>query len=293
MLSDFTYYMKEVWTIGIVRFIVFLLLAFVVAAIVSKLVAKLLKLIKLDEKFKKWGIAEGTAGTSVKFIEKLVYLVIFLCFIPSALEAIGIGSVANPIHSFVSTFISYIPNIVVAVILVYVGILVTNLVCSLLTNVLTAIKLDDAFKKALPKTKVSATKTVVDIVRVFILLFVAAQSIQVLNLSFLSSIVSSIVAYLPTLIKAALILLAATIGANWAEAAVSKSCAKGGKIVKIAIFVVAAFMILSQLGISAKIVETTFIYAVGALAVAFALAFGLGGKDYAKKLLEKLDKDEK
>ena len=293
MLSDFTYYMKEVWTIGFVRFIVFLALAFIAAAIVSKLVVKLLKLLKLDEKFDKWGIANGTAGTAIKFIEKLVYLITFLCFIPSALDAIGIGSVANPIRSFVSAFISYIPNIVVAVILVYVGILVTNLVCSLLTNVLTAIKLDEAFKKVLPNAKASATKTVVDIVRALIILFVAAQSIQALNLSFLSSIIASIVAYLPILIKAALILLAAVIGANWAEAAVSKSCAKGGKIIKIAIFVVAGFMILSQLGISANIVETTFIYAVGALAIAFALAFGLGGKDYAKKLLEKLDKDEK
>jgi len=386
MLSDFTYYLKEVWTIGFVRFIVFLVLAFVVAAVVSKLVTKLLKLVKLDEKFDKWGINEGTAGTSTKFVGKLVYLVTFLCFIPSALEAIGISSVAHPISNIVSTFVGYVPNIIVAVILVYVGVLVAqilgqivsvllkktkldslvkkadvegkqtvllsdiltkilestiiliaivaalgalnisaisapaisivhsifgaipniilavvvvavgmlvaNLACGLLYNVLVAVKFDNVVKKVLPQLKISATKAIVNVVRAFIIIFVAAQGIQALNLAFLTAIVSSIVSYLPVLIKAALILLAAVIGANWAESAVAKVCAKGGKLVKIVIFIVAGFMILSQLGIATKIVETTFIFVVGAMAIACALAFGLGGKDYAKKLLEKLDNKE-
>ena len=106
-------------------------------------------------------------------------------------------------------------------------------------------------------------------------------------------IVSDIMYYVPILVKAAAILLAAVIGANLAETAVAKVCPKAAKITKIAFFVVAGFMTVSQLGISTKIVETTFVYVVGALAVAFALAFGLGGKDYAKKILDKLDKEEK
>lgn len=387
MFDNLMYYWNLIWSIGLVRFVVYIALAFVVAKIASGLVTKLLKLVKLDEKFDKWGINEGTAGTSTKFVEKLVYLIAFLCFVPNALEAIGISTLAHPISNFVSTFVGYVPNIIAAAILIYVGVLVSrilgqvvsvllkktkldslvkkvdadskqtvllsdvltkivisavvlvsivaalgvlnidaisspaisivhaifnaipniilavvivavgalvaNLACGLLYNVLVAVSFDNVVKKVLPQMKKSATKTVVNVVRAIIIIFVAAQGIQALNLSFLSMIVADIVSYLPIIIKAAAILLAAVIGANMAEAAVAKVCPKGAKIVKAAIFVVAGFMVLSQLGIATRIVETTFIYAFGALAVAFALAFGLGGKDYAKKVLDKLDNQEK
>ena len=48
-------------------------------------------------------------------------------------------------------------------------------------------------------------------------------------------------------------------------------------------------MILSQLEIASTIVNTAFIVTISAIAVSFALAFGLGGKDFAKKTLDKVD----
>lgn len=293
MFDDFLYYWSNFWGIGLVRFVVFLALAFVAATVASKLVAKVLKAAKLDEKFDKWGINEGAAGTSTKFIEKLVYLVVFLCFIPSALSAIGITSVAESVSSFVYAFISYIPNIIAAVILVYVGVLIAQVLSQVISVLLKKTKLDSLTGKVLPQLKVPASKILVGVIRIVIIFFAVAQGIQALNLSFLSMIVSDIMIYLPGLVKGAAIVVIAIIAANLAETAVAKLCPKGAKITKVAIFVVAGFMILSQLGIAPQIVETTFVYVVGALAVAFALAFGLGGKDYAKKILDKLDKEEK
>lgn len=377
------YTLSSIWSMGIVRFVVFLALAFVAAKIASNLVTKLLKLVKLDEKFDKWGINEGAAGTSMKFVGKLVYLIVFLCFVPDALEAIGINAIAHPISSFISEFVGYLPNIVAAVILVYVGVLVAkilgqivsvllkktkldslvkrvdteakipvllsdvlakivvtvvillaivaalsvlnisvisgpaisiiqsifgvipniilavvivavgtlvaNLVCSLLHNVLVAVNFDKVVEKFLPQLQASAAKIVVNVVKAIIILFIAAQGLQALNLSIFTMLVADAIAYLPILIKAALILLAAVIGANLLEAALVKSCAKCAactKLIKAVIFVVAGFMILSQLGIAPEIVETAFVITLSAIAVAFALAFGLGGRDVAKKVLE-------
>ena len=292
-MSDFTYYVNNIWGIGLVRFVVFLALAFVAATVAGKLAAKLLKLAKLDEKFDKWGLNEGSAGTSAKFIEQLVYLIVFLCFVPSALSAIGINSVADAVSSFVYAFIGYIPNIIAAVVLVYVGVLIAKVLGQIVSALLKKTKLDAQVQKVLPQLKTPASAVVVTAIRVVIIFFAVAQGIQALSLSFLSMVVSDIMYYVPILVKAAAILLAAVIGANLAETAVCKICSKAAKITKIAIYVVAGFMTVSQLGISTKIVETTFVYVVGALAVAFALAFGLGGKDYAKKILDKLDKEEK
>ena len=120
-------YIHDVWAIGFVRFIVFLVLAFLAGGIASWVVRKLLKLMKLDKKLDKWGVNEGALGTSMKFVGKLVFLIVFLLFLPNALESIGITSVTGPIHGFVSTFINYLPRVVAAIILVYVGVLIAQI----------------------------------------------------------------------------------------------------------------------------------------------------------------------
>ena len=82
------------------------------------------------------------------------------------------------------------------------------------------------------------------------------------------------------------------IGAGMIEGLILKSNPKlttVAKIVKIAIYTLAGFMILSQLELAQNIVTIAFVVTLGAIAVAFALAFGLGGKDFAKKTLDKVD----
>lgn len=60
-------------------------------------------------------------------------------------------------------------------------------------------------------------------------------------------------------------------------------------IAKYAIITISVFMALDQLGVASSIVNSAFILILGGLALAFGLAFGLGGKDFAKKRLDKLD----
>ena len=64
-------------------------------------------------------------------------------------------------------------------------------------------------------------------------------------------------------------------------------------IAKTAIVVVAVFMVLIQLGIATTIVSAAFIIVLGALAVAFAIAFGIGGRDFAANTLKKFESTKK
>lgn len=384
-MEKFKEIVNSIWAIDLVQFIIYLLIAFLAAGLAKFIVTKLLKLVKLDKLFDKWGINEGPVGTSMSLIGKLVYIVVFLLFLPSALDAIGLNEVSGPISGVVSTFVNYLPNIVAAGILVYVGIfvaiiigqivavllkktkidcltaredeeknvvllsdiiakivmsviiliavvqalivldvaaisvpalnivnaifgaipniilaaiviscgfLVTNIACGLLSNVLVAVNFDGIVKNVLPQLKASATKIVVNVVRTLIILFIVAQGIEVLNLAVLTAIVTAIIAYLPMVIKSAVIAFVAFIGASMLEAFIVKNNASAAglaKIVKVAIFTLAGFMILSQLNIASTIVNTAFVVTLSAIAVAFALAFGLGGKDFAKKTLDKVD----
>ncbi len=376
---------RDIWSIGLIRFVVYLLLAFIAAGIAKFIVTKLLKALKLDKKLDKWGVNEGQIGTSMKLVGKLVYIVVFLLFLPTALNALGLHEVSQPLSGMITTFVNYLPNIVAAGLLLYVGIfvatvigqivgvllrktkidsfaarqdeekkavllsdvlvkivvavivlvfvvqaltvlnieaisgpalgiveaifgavpsiilaaviisvglLVTGIACGLLSNVLVSVNFDGIVKKVLPQLKASATKVVVNIVRAMIILFVVAQGVEALGLTILTTIVTAVVAYLPLVIKSAIIAAVAFIGASLLENVIVKNNAKMAslaKIVKIGIYVLAGFMILSQLDIASTIVNTAFVVTIAAVAIAFALAFGLGGKDFAKKTLDKVD----
>ena len=385
-MDKITQIIQSIWAIDVVRFVIYLILAFVVAGISKFIVTRLLRLVRLDRLLDKWGVNEGQVGTSTSLVGKLIYVLVFLLFLPSALAALGLHEVSQPLAGMVSQFVSYIPNIVAAGILIYVGIfvaviigqiisallrktkiddlikrkdeeksvvllsdiivkivsaviilvtivqaltvlniraisdpalgiinmifgaipsiilaavvisgglLVTSIACGLLSNVLVAINFDGIVKKILPQMNMSATKVVVNIVRALIVLFVVAQGVEVLGLTIFTAIVTAIVAYLPLVFKSAIIALVAFVGASMIEGLISKNNEKMAgiaKIVKVAIYVVAGFMILSQLDLASTIVNIAFIATLAALAVAFALAFGLGGRDFAKKTLDKVDR---
>ena len=62
-----------------------------------------------------------------------------------------------------------------------------------------------------------------------------------------------------------------------------------GLIAKCAILTVGVFMILMQLGIAETLVDTAFRLILAAVAIAFAIAFGVGGRDFASRALKKLE----
>jgi uncharacterized protein YacL len=82
----------------------------------------------------------------------------------------------------------------------------------------------------------------------------------------------------------------ALLAAEWIEKVISKKFS-GSKIVasaaKISIIILAVFMTLNQLGIAPSIVNSAFIIILGAVAIAFAIAFGIGGRDFARNVLQK------
>jgi hypothetical protein len=84
----------------------------------------------------------------------------------------------------------------------------------------------------------------------------------------------------------------ALFAASWVESLILKRFS-GSKLLawaaKAAIIVLAAFMTLNQLGIATSIVNSAFIIVLGAIAVAFAIAFGIGGREFAGNVLQNLE----
>jgi hypothetical protein len=129
---------------------------------------------------------------------------------------------------------------------------------------------------------------------VFWAVFLGAFSLaaSVLGIAALTAFVGAVWAYLPNVLAALLIFLIASAVAGAVVALVNRTMGDTplGKIVATAVpilvLTIATFMILEQLKIAHDIVVTTYTLVLGAIALGAALAFGLGGRDVAKQMLE-------
>ena len=117
-------------------------------------------------------------------------------------------------------------------------------------------------------------------------------AVDVLGIAALEDLVRSVWAYIPNVLAALLIFVVAGAIAGGVGGLVERTMGDTptGGIVKtvapVLVMAIAFFMILDQLEIATTIVTITYAALIGAIALAMAIAFGLGGRDVASRLLE-------
>ncbi len=138
------------------------------------------------------------------------------------------------------------------------------------------------------------------IIKWFIIILFLLAIFNVLGLPAVTAFLQAIVIqYLPQVIIAILILLVSVVVAEALQKVVVGAAAAAnvrqarmlGRVTKWAIVIFAILAALVQLGIAASLVETLFMGVVVALALAFGLSFGLGGRDAAGRIVDGVLKD--
>lgn len=230
----------------------------------------------------------------ISVLSTVVYVLIFIPILTLALETLGITSISQPIVTILNQVIGILPNVLVALILIAVGSFVAKLIGNLLENLLETAGINNYSKYLFAKEEANfeLSAIITQVVRAIIIVFFFIQAIQVLNLQVFNAVGSALLAYLPSLISAIAIVILAIIASNLVANFLQKVTDSPLviTIVRYLMIVFAVFMALDQLKFAQHIVQSTFTIVLGALAVAFALAFGLGGRDFAARQLEKLEK---
>ncbi len=290
LANDFIGFIPKLISAGII-----LAVGIFIANVAKDLLAPVIKATKIDKLQEKTGIKTTEKSTLSNIIVTISYGFILLVVITSALDKLEITAVSAPTNAIVASIFAIIPKILCAVAIFAIGIFVSNLATGLLENFLAGIGADTVIEKitGTPAKKVVLSKLISIIVKCIMIVVFFVQSMNVLDLPVISSIGHTIIAFLPTALSIALIVILGIFGANTAETAICNKFPKAKAsafVAKIVIYVVLAFLCLSQLGIANAIVETTFILLVAGVSIAFAISFGIGGKTFAANTLQKLEK---
>ncbi|MCW2724186.1 MAG: CmpX protein [Frankiales bacterium] len=207
--------------------------------------------------------------------------------------------VGNSVQTSLNTFFGYIPNIIGFLVILIVGYVIAKAVKAVVNKALRRLKVDQALtdshaggfvEKVSPGGRPSNIVGAVAFWLIF--LYAITAAIGALKIPAVTAFMNEVLAYLPNVIAAVLIFVVASILATAVVTVVRRTMGDTptGKVVEAVVpglvMAIAAFMILTQLRIAPSIVIITYAALIGMLSLAGALAFGLGGRDVAARLLE-------
>ncbi|OGE93907.1 MAG: hypothetical protein A3K08_01850 [Candidatus Doudnabacteria bacterium RIFCSPLOWO2_01_41_7] len=217
-------------------------------------------------------------------------------------------TVADSLQNLYARFINFLPNFLVAVIILVVGWVVASFVAKLIRQVLHSAKVDEIGDKLgldeisnRTGMKMSVSGTLAWLVKWFLLIAVFLAAADILNLTEISAFLNQVLLYIPSVIAAAAILLVGTMLARFLVNLVRHSVKAAGlvsadllaTVTTWAVMIFTVLATLDQLRVAEGFVTTLFTGIIAMLAIAGGLAFGLGGKEHASKVLDRIERDIK
>jgi hypothetical protein len=222
----------------------------------------------------------------VNILKKIVFIFVFVPILMISLDYLNMSVITDPAKVLFTDLLQAIPKIILAVIIMAVFYVVGKYVVQLLEGVLENIGINDYANKyqlnAITGDK-KLSRIIGNVATFMILLVGATTAVGELEFNALTNILNEILALSSKILFGLIILLLGNFLANTAYKFMSKSesnslVANIAKYVILALFVAIA---LRQMGIANEIIELAFGLSLGAIAVAFALMFGLGGREAA------------
>lgn len=205
-------------------------------------------------------------------------------------------AIMTSLAAALAIFLSAIPRVIGFLIILVVGWIIATAIARLVGSVLRRARFDEVANRAGftgfirdMGMNYDASGMLADVVKWFIRLIVLVVAFDSLGLPAISRILNQFVLWLPNLVVALVVLMLAGLAANFVFRVVRGATLEAGfgnadllaGIARAAVWVFAVIIAVNQIGIATTLVDTLFMGFVAALALAFGLAFGLGGRETA------------
>ncbi|MHC6177195.1 mechanosensitive ion channel [Glutamicibacter sp. X7] len=270
-------------------------IGYVIANIVRQLVVTALSTVDFSALVKKFSkdreeldeaASREAQGKIVDVLANVLFALILLVVAIAALQVLGLEAISGPAQRMLELVLAAIPQVLMALVLLAIGIMIAKFVGQLLESTLHGVGTDRAVAGwgIVPEGQ-SASGIIATIVRIAIVLFFGVMAAQMLNFPAITNILNEVLALGGRVLFGGLIIAAGFVVAN----VISKFMADGtaSKIVRYTAIALFVAMGLRYMGLADSIVNMAFGAVVIGAALAAALAFGLGGRDAAAKVLAK------
>jgi len=282
-----------------------------IANVVRRIVTNLLASAGIDGLGSRFGLSTTAGVQSLSSIlGTIVYILILIPVAIAALDALQIAAISVPAIAMLQQVLNAVPAIFTAIAILiiayFLGQFVADLVTSILTNlgfnnIFTVLGLTTPTRRIVISTESTEptpppipTRTPSEIAGIItlvgIMLFATVAAVNILNIPALTALISGILVIFGRILAGLVIFAIGLFLANLAFNIITSSGERQaqilGQVARICIITLVSAMALQQIGVASDIVNLAFGLLLGAIAVAIALAFGLGGRDIAREQVQ-------
>jgi len=271
---------------------------FFVGSMIARIVRDIVQTMLSTVNFDKWaalgGAGEVTGSSTItKTIGTVVFILIIVPVAIAALDVLNIPSITVPAKAMLEMVLHAVPLIIGASLLLGLGLVIANWVGKMIEEVLPGLGFDRSVAAigVLPEGR-SASSAIATVAKVAIMLFMAIAATRLLGFPELTRIVQTVLDQGASVLFGALLIAAGVVIGRLLKGLVAGAAGTGFapslvNALTIGLFV---FIGLKQMNIGGQIVDYAFGAIAAGSAVAFALAFGLGGRDVAARKLNDIIK---
>ena len=268
-----------------------LLVGWFVARVLQRVVTNLLISVGADNIGKRAGLSAFTGKQQLSgFIGLIVYVMVFIPVLIAALNVLKLDAITAPASNMLDAFLGAVPAIFAALVVLVIAYVVAKVVAGLITRVLSGAGFDGVLRRlGLVKESAHMKRTPSEIVGgltlLGIMLFAATEAAALMDFGWAADLLSRFLVFGGQVILGLIIFGIGLYLANLvARALIESQMAHAGILAlaaRIAILVLTSAMALRQMGLANEIINMAFGLIVGTLAVAVALAVGIGGREIA------------
>ena len=282
MLNGFVGFIPNIVGAGLIGFIGYTLasIAREVVGLISESLEKLGEKIGLDGSF-----------DLTRLVRQLVFLFVFIPILIIALDTLKMEAISRPATDMLQSLIGAIPNILAAAVILAVFFIIGRFVSSILGDLLSNLGLDNLTERIGIGQVLGANRTLSGVVSglsfFFIMFAGVVSALEKLHLTQISDMLSRVMEMGGQIVFGLVLLIAGNFIAKFVGQYFESTGAKGtASIARFAVLGLVLAIALKSMGIADDIVNLAFGLTLGAVAVAFALSFGLGGREAAGKQME-------
>ncbi|MEZ5689995.1 MAG: mechanosensitive ion channel [Caenibius sp.] len=267
-----------------------------VARIARDITVTALQTVDFDKWANKGGVDSVTGNNAIsKTLGTIVYILIIIPVAIAALEALNLTTVSEPASDMLRMILGAVPNVLGGAILLGIGYVISRFAAQMLREVLPGLGVDRSIASAdiLPEGT-TASALIARIAQIAIVLFFAIAATRILGFAELTAILDKVLELGGRVIFGSVVIVAGFFIAGLIARLVSGAGQNplAASIVRWTASVLFTFMGLQFMGVGEEIVEIAFAALVIGTAVAGALAFGLGGREWAARKLDQIDRKD-
>lgn len=212
------------------------------------------------------------------------------------------------LEEFYRSILGFIPDLLALIVIIISGVIISLIFKFLTYRALHVLKFDSwsehiGIRSMFEKAEIEKTpsKLASSIVYYLLLMLFIMTGLSKLHISGVDAFISSFLIYLPRFFSALAVLVLGYLFAGFLSRAALLAAVNLGvayakpisELIRVFFLIFVFAMALEQLAIATRIVVTAFTLLFGAVALGLALAFGLGGRDAAGKIIESMSEEKK